>query len=240
MKFKFIVTAGISDSVIVEADIEKQTVAFRGNKREVARTPHVSEYQCDLCRRQDREGNEVGVCRAVANIFELCKYFSYIKSIDKIEMTVIHNAKCALHSQRRADDALVEMIMVIIAASGCSQFGRIRWGWDFWNYESSMDNLFYNLFSSFLVLECLIGDARDPMSRTLENVHAKIDKGQRFVHAVIDHVRNDYLAAGADAASNALVAIWAIGDIFKARTEELLETLRQRILSTQPEAKARE
>ncbi|EGB14391.1 hypothetical protein DND132_1179 [Pseudodesulfovibrio mercurii] len=234
MKFTFLVTLDGIEQLEVQADIARLTVEFRGRKPAADFVCRRTAYHCDRCREVDAEGRETGTCRAVLNIFELCRYFVNTKSIDMVEMTAIHNDRCRVTSRRRADDALVEMMLVIIAASGCARFGRLRWAWDYWNYESDLDHLFYNLFSAFLVLESLTGDGRDSLNKAIGHVHAKIDKVQQFVGATIDQVREDYTAVRADAASTALATIWAIGDIFRLQTSDRLDRLRERILATQP------
>ena len=233
MQYRFIVTLDTTRHVEIEADIDTSKVEFHGRPFEVKAEPSVTEFSCDLCRGQHRKESQ---CRAVSNVFTLCKYFMHTKSIDQIEMTMIHNNKCISHSTRKAEDALVEIILVIIAASGCGNFGKIRWAWDFWNYESGIDNLFYNLFSSLLVMECLTGDGREPMNKAIEHVHHKVDKFHNFVNAVLDHVRNDLSAKHAEGTSNALVTIWSLGSIFKEQTDVMIEQLRARIESSQQQA----
>lgn len=230
MQYKFIVTLDTSRHVEIEADIDNSVVEFKGKPFEVNAEPHVTEFSCDLCRDQQTNTSK---CRAVSNIFELCTYFVHTKSIDQIDMTMIHNNKCISHSTRKAEDALVEMILVVIAASDCGNFGKLRWAWEFWNYESNLENLFYNLFSSLLVMECLKGDSKEPVVKTIEHVHLKVDKFHRFISSIIDHVKSDFTAKDAEGTSNALVSIWAIGSIFKDQTDELLADLKARIESTQ-------
>ena len=119
MQFKFIVTMDSDCNVIVEADTDKLTVDIRGNKLSDASYPDLTEFYCDSCKTKKAQGEEVGSCRAANNIFELCTYFMKTKAIDLIDMTVVHSGKSISHSSKKAEDALVEMLIVIIAASGC-------------------------------------------------------------------------------------------------------------------------
>lgn len=236
MQFKFIITLDAARNVIVEADIDKLSVDIRGKKTADVLFPEFTEFYCESCRIKKGRGEDVGACRAANNIFELCKYFASTKSIDMIDMTVVQNNKCISHSTRKADDALLEILIVIIAASGCSRFGRVRWAWRYWNYECKPENLFYNLFSSLLVLECVTGEGKEPIKRAIELVHQKIAKTQHLIREIIEHVRDDFAFRNADATSNALVSIWTIGDIIKLRTDAMIEQLKELIESTQPEA----
>ena len=104
----------------------------------------------------------------------------------------------------------------------------------FWNYETEMDNLFYNLFSATLVMECIEGDIDAPLSKAIDGVHLKIKKFQDFVQSIIQHVQEDFSSQDGDAAANALVAIWTIGEIFRFQTDTMLDNLKERIARVQP------
>lgn len=230
MFFKFIATTSEGKNVVVRADIENSTVEIRGDKVAERAIPHATERKCELCEK------EKGICRAAVNVFELCLYFLNSRSIDHVDITVVYNNQNYSHTVKRADDAIMEMILVIIAASGCSRFGKLRWAWRYWNFETELDNIFYNLLSACLVAECIEGDIEAPLSRALESAHDTIKAMQEFVNSVVTHVQRDFSTEDSDAAANALVAIWAIGEIFTFQTDRMLDLLKERIGKNKLEA----